>query len=226
MRMGRGRTRGREVLSSIARSLSDLDVDGVKRGVEEALGASVSPHDIVRESLGRGMEVVGERYERDEYFLSDLIFASAIMDEAMAILRPHLRSVVTGGSGVVVIGTVEGDLHDIGKNLVAAMLRSAGYEVHDLGVDVSPERFVEGVRELKPNLVCMSALLSVTMPKMGETIGALEEASLREGVKVLVGGRCVDEGIAVRMGADGYAEDAWKAVSRARRVLGGENILH
>ncbi|MFQ6075355.1 MAG: B12-binding domain-containing protein [Candidatus Bathyarchaeia archaeon] len=207
------------VLTEIARSLSDLEMEGVKRRVEEALEASVSPYEIIKEGLGRGMEVVGERYERDEYFLSDLIFASAIMNEGMTMLRPHLKSSVTGAGGRVVIGTVEGDLHDIGKNLVTAMLRSVGYEVHDLGVDVPPGRFVEKVRELKPDLVCMSALLSVTMPKMEETIRALKEASLRERVKVLVGGRCVNEGIAERIGADAYAEDAWKAVSSARKIL-------
>ena len=208
-----------DILRDIARSLVDLEMEAAKRGVEEALKASIPPRDIIKEGLGKGMELVGQKYEKNEFFLSELIFSSAIMNEGMALLEPHLGSDAPSALGRVVIGTVEGDLHDIGKNLVATMLTSAGYEVHDLGVDVSPKKFIEKVKELRPDLVCMSALLSVTMSTVEETVKALEEASVRRSVKVLVGGRCLNEQIAQRMGADAYGQDAWDALSKAKELL-------
>ena len=208
-----------DILRDIARSLVDLEMEAAKRGVEEALKASIPPRDIIKEGLGKGMELVGQKYEKNEFFLSELIFSSAIMNEGMALLEPHLGSDAPSAAGRIVIGTVEGDLHDIGKNLVATMLTSAGYEVHDLGVDVSPKKFIEKVKELRPDLVCMSALLSVTMPTVEETVKALEEASVRRSVKVLVGGRCLNEQIAQRMGADAYGQDAWDALSKAKELL-------
>lgn len=208
-----------DILRDIARSLVDLDMEAAKRGVEEALKASIPPRDIIKEGLGKGMELVGQKYEKNEFFLSELIFSSAIMNAGMALLEPHLGSDAPSALARVVIGTVEGDLHDIGKNLVATMLTSAGYEVHDLGVDVPPKKFIEKVKELKPDLVCMSALLSVTMPTVEETVKALEEASVRRSVKVLVGGCCLNKQIAQRMGADAYGQDAWDALSKAKELL-------
>jgi len=208
-----------DILGDIASSLAGLDIEAVKKGVEEALNASIPPSEIIKNGLGKGMELVGQKYEKNEFFLSELIFSSAIMNEGMLLLEPHLGSDAPIATGKIIIRTVEGDLHDIGKNLVVAMMTSAGYDVHDLGVDVPPKKFVDKVRELKPNLVCMSALLSVTVEKMEETVKALKASSLRGQVKVLVGGRCVNERIAEQIGADAFGQDAWDALSKAKELL-------
>lgn len=207
------------VLDEIAENLVELKSDGVQLGIREALKAGFPPREIIQAGLGKGMETVGSRYEGGDYFLSELIMAATIMNEGMEILRSHMKGGTLGTVGKVVIGTVEGDLHDIGKNIVVSMLESAGLEVDDLGIDVHPVRFVERVREDKPDLVCMSTLLSVTMLKVKETIDKLEEAGLRKNVKILVGGRCLNEKIASEMGADAFGRDAWDAVNKAKKLL-------
>ena len=141
------------------------------------------------------------------------------MNEGMEVLEPYPRRTSSENLGRVVIGTVEGDLHDIGKNITVSMLESAGFEVNDLGIDVPPARFVEKIKEDKADLLCMSTLLSVTMGKVRETIDELEEADLRGEVKVLVGGRCPNEEIASEMGADAFGKDAWDAVRKAKLLL-------
>ncbi len=207
------------VLGKIADDLANLRSEGVQQGIKEALDAGLTPRKILRDGLNVGMETVGRRYEEGEYFLSELIMAAAVMNEGMETLRPHLKEASTGRVGRALIGTVEGDLHDIGKNIVVSMLESAGFQVTDLGIDVSPERFLEAVRKEKPDLVCMSTLLSVTMFKVKETVDRLEEAGLRKGIKILVGGRCLNEEIASKMGADAFGKDAWDAVNKAKQLL-------
>ncbi|MEM2942573.1 MAG: corrinoid protein [Candidatus Bathyarchaeia archaeon] len=208
-----------EILEKIAQSLAELDSERLQKAVEEALRKGVSPQDIVKEGMSRGMAIVGERYEKGDYFLSELIMAGVTMKEGMALVEPHLKGRMSEARGRVVIGTVEGDLHDIGKNIVATMLRSAQFEVHDLGVDVPPRVFVEKARELKPDIVALSALLSVTISKVKETIDALKESSLRGSVKVLVGGSCLNEKIAEKVGADAFGHDAWDGVVKAKQLL-------
>lgn len=207
------------ILRRIAKSLVNLDAIGLKRGVETALGDGLTPYEIIKGGFERGMEEVGARYERGEYYLSELIMACETMNEAMETLKPSLKPDVGGARGRVLIGAVQGDLHDIGKNLVASMLRSAGFEVHDLGVDVSPNTFVAKTKALKPDIVGMSTLLSVTMPRVEETIEALRRSGLGDDVRVLVGGRCLNEEIAKEMGADAYGEDAWDGVRKAKKLL-------
>jgi len=146
--------------------------------------------------------------------------AGVTMDEALDLIRPQMKQGAIEPIGKVVIGTVEGDLHDIGKNIVISMLQSAGFQVNDLGVDVPPTKFVEAVRKEKPDLLCLSTLLSVTMPKVQETIEALKVGGLRKATKVLVGGRCLNGEIAEKMGADGYGRDAWDAVVKAKSLMG------
>jgi len=208
-----------EILNSIAQSLSTLDENGLRKSIKDAVEADVSPQEMIRLGISRGMEIVGEKYERGEYFLSELIMAGVTMNEAMDIIRPLLGTESSETKGTVIIGTVEGDLHDLGKNLVITMLTSAGFRVHDLGTDVSPSKFVEKTRELNPNMVCMSALLSVALPKVKETIDTLKEAGLRDKVKILVGGRCLNRTIAIEMGADAYGDDAWNALKSAKELL-------
>ena len=210
---------GKAVLEEIAEKLVELNSEKVQLSILEALDAGFPPQEIIQVGLGKGMETVGNRYEKGEYFLSELIMAATIMNEGMEIIYPHLKGETLVNVGKAIIGTVEGDLHDIGKNIVVSMLESAGFRVFDLGIDVPPVRFVEGVREHKPDLVCMSTLLSVTMLKVKETIDRLEEAGLRNTAKILVGGRCLNEKIASEMGADAFGRDAWDAVNKARQLL-------
>ena len=210
---------GKAVLEEIAEKLVELNSEKVQLSILEALDAGFPPQEIIQVGLGKGMETVGNRYEKGEYFLSELIMAATIMNEGMEILYPHLKGETLVNVGKAIIGTVEGDLHDIGKNIVVSMLESAGFKVFDLGIDVSPVRFVEAVRDHNPDLVCMSTLLSVTMSKVKETIDKLEEAGLRNTVKILVGGRCLNEKIASEMGADAFGRDAWDAVNKARQLL-------
>jgi 5-methyltetrahydrofolate--homocysteine methyltransferase len=195
-----------QILESLANSLVDLDLDSAKRGVQQALEASISPQDIIGNGLARGMELVGKRFEDGEYFLAELISAGAIMEETVALLKPHLEAGAVTSSGVVVVGTVQGDLHDVGKNILVSMLKSAGFKVVDLGVDVPPERFVEKAKETKADIVCLSALLSVVVPKLEETVKLLRQEV--PSARIMVGGRCIDEKIAQRIGAV-YAKDAW-----------------
>lgn len=209
-----------EVLKTIAESLSDLNDEFLKNTLRKAM-KEISLKKIIREGLGKGMEIVGIRYERGDYFLSELIMAATLMNESMELLKPLLKHEAADKDaiGKTVIGTVEGDLHDIGKNLIGAMLESVGFEITDLGVDVTPEKFVEAVRQVKPDILCMSTLLSATMDKIEETIKKLEENGLRDTIKVLVGGRCLNDQLARDMGADSYGDDAWDAVRKARMLL-------
>lgn len=209
----------REVFEKIAQNLANLDSEALQKAVEEALQSRISPQEIIREGMSKGMAIVGERYEKGDYFLSELIMAGVTMNEGMALVEPHLKDQVTETKGKVLIGTVEGDLHDIGKNIVATMLKSAELEVHDLGADVPPKTFVEKTKELKPDIVALSALLSVTISKVKETIDALTESSLRKNVKVLIGGSCLNEKIAREVGADAFGHDAWDGVIKAKQLL-------
>jgi 5-methyltetrahydrofolate--homocysteine methyltransferase len=162
---------------------------------------------------------VGRRFECNEYFVPELLLAARAMKSALELVRPRLAATGAPTAGRIVIGTVKGDLHDIGKNLVAAMLEGAGYEIIDLGVNVPPEQFVAAVRERNPGIVAMSALLTTTMPAMKTTIDALKQAGLRDAVKILVGGAPISSQYAGEIGADGYSETAAGAVGLARSVL-------
>jgi len=209
----------REVLDSLTESTISFDSERLKKSLDEALSSNVPLERIIKEGLGRGMEIVGEKYERGQYFLSDLIMSGVVMNEAIEQLRPLLKSGLSYSDGNILIGTVEGDLHDIGKNLVKYMLESAGYNVVDLGTDVSPQKFVDKTREMKPRMVCLSALLSVTVPKVKETVDALSKARLRDNLRILVGGRCLTEEIGEEAGADAYGKDCMDGLRRAKELL-------
>jgi 5-methyltetrahydrofolate--homocysteine methyltransferase len=174
---------------------------------------------ILNEALISAMDEVGRLYECGEYFVPEMLISVRAMKEALSLLKPRLQAADVKPAGRVVAGTVKGDLHDIGKNLVCMMLEGAGFEIRDLGVDVSPERFVEAV-QAGADLVALSALLSTTMPNMKAVIAALAQAGLRERVKVIVGGAPISETVAREYGADGYAPDATGAVALARNLAG------
>jgi 5-methyltetrahydrofolate--homocysteine methyltransferase len=186
---------------------------------EAELAAGVEPMQLIAESMVPAMDEVGKLFEAEEYFVPELLLAGRAMKSAMALIRPLLVASGQRMAVRVIIGTVKGDLHDIGKNIVASMLEGSGFEVIDLGADVSPESFVAAVRERQPHIVCMSALLTVTMPAMKTTIAALENAGVRNQVKVLIGGAPVTSQYAKEIGADGYSENASGAVSLVKSLL-------
>lgn len=187
---------------------------------EEALAEGLQPMELINGYMIPAMDEVGRLYEEEEYFVPELLLAARAMKGSLALLRPLLAAQGTEPVARVAIGTVKGDLHDIGKNLVASMLEGGGFEVFDLGADVAPERFIEAIEEKGATIVCLSALLTVTMPSMRKTIDALKEAGVREKVKIFVGGAPVTRQFAEEIGADGYGENANVAVAMARAAAG------
>jgi corrinoid protein of di/trimethylamine methyltransferase len=205
-------------------------IDGVVAGrqddtlaaTRDALAGGIEPLALIDQGLVPGIREVGERFQCGEYFLPNLIASARAMGGAMKLLEPelHARQQAMTRLGTVVIGTVKGDIHEIGKSLVATMLSANGFTVHDLGVDVPPERFLAAVREHRANLVGMSALLTTTMGNQRKVVDTLRSEGLRDEVKVMVGGAPVTEQWAREIGADGYAEDAIDAVSLAKKLVG------
>ena len=205
-------------LNVLSDSLVILDFEGVSKAAEAAMRAGIPPLKAVSEGLAVGLRIVGEKFERKEYFLSELVVAAEVMKEGMSIIQPYIKGGggTSSGSakGKVVLATVQGDNHDIGKSLVATLLRASGFEVFDLGVDVPTASIVEAVREKKPHILGLSALLTVTMPEMGAVIKELTTTGLRGGVKVIVGGSPVTKEFAEKIGADYRAVDAVNGVNR------------
>jgi len=184
-----------------------------------AIAAGVEPLTIVTGYLVRAMDEVGRRFECEEYFVPEMLLSARAMKASMEIVRPLLAASGARPAGRVVIGTVKGDLHDIGKNLVASMLEGGGFEVIDLGADVAPERFLEAATARDANLIALSALLTVTMPSMKTTVDVFRAAGMREKVKIMVGGAPVTQQYADAIGADGYGESAAAAVALARKLV-------
>jgi 5-methyltetrahydrofolate--homocysteine methyltransferase len=188
---------------------------------QEALEQKAEPMELVTRYMIPAMDEVGKRFECEDYFVPELLLAARAMKGSLELIRPLLIASGAEPTGRVVIGTVKGDLHDIGKNLVSSMLEGGGFEVTDLGADVAPEKFVQTVQNQKVDLICLSALLTVTMPAMKTTIDALKQAGVRDKVKVIVGGAPVTARYAEEIGADGYGENANSAVSMARKLIAG-----
>ncbi len=205
-----------ERLRDISLKLEGLDIQGTVDAVKRALDEKIPPFEIVRNGLSPGMDKIGEKYERKEYFLSELSLAAYIMKGAMELLGPRMKASKEGNLGRFLIGTVKGDLHDIGKNLVSMMLTSAGFEVYDLGVDVPDEKFLQKAMEIRPHFVGMSSLLTTTMPSMKSVIQLLEDNGIRKGVKIFVGGAVVTQSFADEIAADYVAKDAMECIRKAR----------
>ena len=208
---------------SVIERLKTLVIEGnlaeAPRTLKDALNAGVDPQQTIDQGLIAAMEVVGERFARGDLYIPEMILSARTMQNCLNALRPFIAGKEVRPKATVVFGTVQGDVHDIGKNLVIMMMQSAGFKVHDLGVNVEPERFCETVRHLKPDLCCMSALLSTTQGAMGTTINLLKEKGVRAGVKIMVGGAIVTDSFASKIGADDYASDAVTAVGRAKELL-------
>jgi 5-methyltetrahydrofolate--homocysteine methyltransferase len=192
---------------------------GIKEHVQEMLNQGFAPNDILNFGMLSTMEVIGARFKTGEVFIPEVLLSARAMNEALKVLEPYLAKEKKEASGRLIIGTVRGDLHDIGKNMVVTMLRGVGFEVEDLGININVDVFVKKVAELKPDILGLSALLTTTMPEMRKIINALAEAGLRDQVKVMVGGAPVNETYARQIGADGYAVDAGESVEVAKRLL-------
>jgi 5-methyltetrahydrofolate--homocysteine methyltransferase len=208
------------ILNEVRQSVIDGNAPETQARVQQALVAGLPAEQILNEGLISAMAEVGRLFEAGEYYVPEMLIAARAMKGGLAVLRPGLAEANVKAVGKVVIGTVQGDLHDIGKNLVAMMMEGAGLEVVDLGVDVPPARFVDAVKQHAPDLLGLSALLTTTMPRMKETVQALSAAGLRSAVTVMVGGAPLTEKYAREIGADIYAPDASSAASRARQAVG------
>lgn len=210
-----------DFIAQIRSSIIDGEPDKTIELIQEALSSSLEPMEIIDKGLMPGMNVVGEKFARGEYFLPNLVIAGTAMQNAMKLLEPELaaRKQTLESSGTVVIGTVRGDIHEIGKSLVAIMLTANGFAVHDLGVNVSNETFIAKIKETEAELIGLSALITTTMTVQREIIEALIGAGIRQQVKVMVGGTPVTSEWAESIGADGYAEDAMSAVTLAKRLM-------
>ncbi len=209
-----------QALAPIYQGVLEGDVSVVTAGVEQALGAGLAAEALLNMGLIPAMAEVGRLFESGEYYVPDMLISARAMQAGLAILKPQLASANIQSTGKIAIGTVKGDLHDIGKNLVGMMLEGAGFEVKDLGVDVAPEKFVETVQSDGVHIVALSALLTTTMEGMKVTIEALNTAGVRDKVKVMIGGAPLTLAYAQQIGADGYAPDASRAVSVARSLMG------
>jgi len=206
-------------LTIVARLVIEGEEPEVRKLVQQAVTEGVTPDKVLSEGLIAGMNVVGERMKKHEMFIPEVIRSAKAMNAAMDFLKPLLETEEVNLGPKLVLGTVKGDLHDIGKNLVGMMLKGAGFQVVDLGIGVLAERFVQAVVEQEATVLGMSALLTTTMPEMGNTIEALKAAGIREKVRVIIGGAPVSSEYANKIGADGYARDAARAVDKMRELI-------
>ena len=207
-------------MKEIADNLIKGKAPEVKELVQRAIDEGEDVEKVLNEGLVAGMSVVGAKFKANEFYVPEVLIAARAMKAGMGILRPILADKDIKGVGTVVLGTARGDLHDIGKNLVAMMLEGAGFEIIDLGVDVSPEKFIETAKEKKADLIGLSALLTTTMPSMKDVVKAVGESSLKDKVKVMIGGAPLTQSYADEIGADGYAPDAASAVDEVKQLLG------
>ena len=206
-------------LEVVSEALQRGEADQVSEFVKQALEENIAPKKILEEGLIKGMSVIGVKFKNNEVYVPEVLIAARAMNAGMDILKPKLTETGVQNIGKIVIGTVSGDLHDIGKNLVRMMLEGAGFEVIDLGTDVTANQFVDAIKEHQPNILCMSALLTTTMVNMAEVIKAIEAAGLREKVKVMIGGAPITQNYAEQITADGYSPDAATAVDDAKVLI-------
>src|SRR6202142_202813 len=209
------------ILDDLRQCVIDGDMNQTQKLVQDAIAQNLPAEQILKEGLISAMAEVGRLFESGEYFMPEMLIAARAMKSGLTLLRPYLIAANIQAIGKVIIGTVQGDVHDIGKNLVGMMLEGAGFEVIDLGVDVPPEKYVQAVREHHPDLLACSALLTTTMLRMKDLIRSLDEAGLRGQVKVMVGGAPITESYARDIGADLFAPDAASAASRAKELIAG-----
>jgi corrinoid protein of di/trimethylamine methyltransferase len=207
-------------LQALYEAVLEGDASTAKSVTQAALTENVDPQELLDKYMIPAMDEVGRRFETNEYFVPELLISARAMKGALELIRPKLAASGSKPIGKVVIGTVKGDLHDIGKNLVAAMLEGGGFEVIDLGVDVSPDKFIQTAKEKGAQIIAMSALLTTTMPGMKATVDAINQAGIHEQIKVMIGGAPVTQRYADEIGADGFSDNASSAVRLARELVG------
>jgi methanogenic corrinoid protein MtbC1 len=205
-------------LTLLTRSLAELDENSVLCITDESLRQDAMPLDLVQ-ALTTGMDEVGRLYKEEEYALGELIYAAVIFKNAMARIRPFMMKATAANNGIIVMGTVKGDIHDLGKNIIIMLLECHGFKVIDLGVDVPKEKFVDSIRESGARLVGLSALLTTALPEMKEVIGVLTDAGLRDRVRVMIGGATTSEKFRQEIGADFYGKDAIEGINIARQIF-------
>lgn len=210
-----------EILQGLAEAVIAMDDDRARELAKASLAAGMKAYDTIMHGLAAGMEVVSEKYDKEEYFVPEILLCSDAMYAALEVLRPHLPA-ETSSSGTIVIGVISGDIHDIGKNIVRLMLEGAGFDVHDLGRDVPIERFVDEAQRLNADIIAMSTLMSTTMEGMRRVVEQLQQRGVRDQHKVLIGGGPVSQAFADNIGADAYAPDASAAIKVARQLLNRE----
>jgi corrinoid protein of di/trimethylamine methyltransferase len=210
-----------EVIENLRKAVLDLDVDRVRAAAQDAVRLGIDPIEAIDDGLAKGVRTIGDKFAAGEAFLTELVMAGEAMKTGVEVLRPVIlqRKLKRKSTGIVVIGTVRGDIHDIGKNIVTVMLEAAGFEVNDLGVDVTPEAFLNKTKESKAQIVAMSALLTVTTPEQKNTVQAIEKAGIRKNVKVAVGGAAVTPEWAREIGAEGYSDNAVDAVELFKKLV-------
>jgi corrinoid protein of di/trimethylamine methyltransferase len=208
-----------QLYEQMANALIAGKQDEVKKLSQDALDQGAGAKEILDKGLLAGMDVVGQRFKAGDMFIPEVLLCARCMHGAMDILKPLLSDADAAGAGTYLIGTVEGDLHDIGKNLVSMMLQGAGFKVIDLGTNITAQQFVDAVKEHNPQVLGMSALLTTTMPKMEETIAALQEAGIRDSVKIMAGGAPVTQDFVDKIGADAYGANAASAVEKAKELV-------
>lgn len=205
--------------NAMSEALVSCDEEKVVQLVNAALAENVPAFDILNKGLIAGMDIVGGKMESGDMFIPEVLMAAQAMGNCVSILKPLLKEGESASGGNIIIGTVKGDLHDIGKNLVAMMMESAGMTVYNLGVDIPPEEFVKQIQEKDAQVVCLSALLTTTMPMMKKTVDAIKESGLRDKVKIMIGGAPVTQAFSDEIGADGFAPDAGSASKLAKSLL-------
>jgi 5-methyltetrahydrofolate--homocysteine methyltransferase len=217
--MVRQTVRYKEMSLKLSDCIVNYDTERIKTLALEAVKSGISPYEVVMGGMSKGMEKVGELYEKGEYFVGELIMAGETMKEGLATLRPYMENGDIKPLGTVVLGTIKEDLHDIGKNIVSILLEASGFKVEDLGVDVNGEKFVRAVKDTDADIVAMSALLTTTMLNMKEVVEELRRAGLREKVKIIIGGAPITEKFMKEIGADAYANDAVKGVEICKKWM-------
>ncbi|MFX0021294.1 MAG: B12-binding domain-containing protein [Candidatus Hermodarchaeota archaeon] len=210
-----------EIAEDFINAAVNMDIRAAKESTKKAINEGIDPYDFIEAAIAKALKIIGDKFENEEFFLPELFMAAEIVKKAMKILKPHIKGSENQKKlGKIVIGTAKSDMHDIGKNIVSFFLKAEGFEVIDLGVDVSPEQFVDTVRNEKPDILAISALITLTMPEVSNTLKALENANLRNQIKVIVGGAPITQEFIEDIGADALAINAIDGVKKCKRWVG------